>query len=257
MCNRDTTEKVIIVTTSWDDGHPLDLRLAELLDKYGLRGTFYVPLRHEGHAVMNNNEICCIQKKGMEIGSHTLTHPVLTKLPPHRVFKELIESKKLLEDILGEPVLSFCYTKGKFNNMLRSYVIEAGYALARTTVSFRTEGRFDPFCMPVTLQFFQHSRTTQIRHALKDTNLKGIMNYTRLCKMETDLNKLSDIFFDYVLTQGGVFHIWGHSWEIEKFDLWNLLERVFKRISNRKEVHYLTNLQTLDMVNQSQSLPTI
>jgi hypothetical protein len=32
------------ITTSWDDGHPSDLRVAELLIKHGLRGTFYVPM---------------------------------------------------------------------------------------------------------------------------------------------------------------------------------------------------------------------
>jgi hypothetical protein len=31
------------ITTSWDDGHPSDLRLADLLHKHSLRGTFYVP----------------------------------------------------------------------------------------------------------------------------------------------------------------------------------------------------------------------
>ena len=35
------------ITTSWDDGHPLDLRVAELLAKYGLQGTFYVPMTAE------------------------------------------------------------------------------------------------------------------------------------------------------------------------------------------------------------------
>jgi peptidoglycan-N-acetylglucosamine deacetylase len=245
-----------IVTTSWDDGHPLDVRLADLLCKYGLRGTFYVPLKYEGHDLINSKEISRIRQLGMEIGSHTLTHSILTQLNPQHAFKELIESKELLEDILGEPVLSFCYPKGKRNKMLRSSVIKAGYALARTTISLRIEDRFDQFCMPVTLQFFQHSRTTQIKHALKDMNLKGIINYIRLCKMETDLNNLSDIFFDYVLTRGGIFHIWGHSWEIEKFGLWDSLEGLFKGISKHKDVNYLTNLQTLDMAKQSQPLRT-
>ncbi len=37
------------ITTSWDDGHPLDFRVAELLSKYGLRGTFYIPMIAENH----------------------------------------------------------------------------------------------------------------------------------------------------------------------------------------------------------------
>ena len=250
MCDRNTAKKVTIVTTSWDDGHPLDIRLADLLCKYGLRGTFYVPLKYKGHDIIKNKMISYIRNIGMEIGSHTLTHSVLTELPLQRALEELIESKELLENILGETVLSLCYTKGKFNSMLRSNVIKAGYKLARTTASFRIEESFDPFCMPVTLQFFQHSWITQIRHALKGKNLIGIKNWTILCTMKTDLDKLVDLFFYHALKQGGVFHLWGHSWEIEKFGLWSLLENVFRRISNRQGVYYLTNLQTLDMVNQ-------
>ena len=115
---------------------------------------------------------------------------------------------------------------------VRSNVIKAGYKLARTTASFRIEDSFNPFCMPVTLQFFQHSWITHFRHALKGKNLIGTKNWTILCSMETDLDKLVDLFFYHALKHGGVFHIWGHSWEIEKFDLWNLLENVFRRISN-------------------------
>lgn len=241
---------MIIVTTSWDDGHPLDLRLADLLCKYGLSGTFYVPLRYKGHDIINNNEINYIRKNGMEIGSHTLTHQDLTKLPQQLVFKELIESKKILEEILGERVSSFCYTKGRFNRKVLSQVAEAGYSLARTTVSFRMESNFNPFYMPVSFQFYPHSIATHIRHTLKDANLKGIINWIKFLKMETDLTKLSDILFDHILQDGGIFHVWGHSWEIERFELWNSLENMFNLIANRHGVKYLTNLQTLELINQ-------
>lgn len=250
MCNRVITEKVIIVTTSWDDGHPLDVRLAELLDKYGLRGTFYVPLRHEGHDVINNNNVYYIKKMGMEIGAHTLSHPVLTELHPDIVFKELTESKKMLEDKLGEPVLSFCYPKGEFNNEVRSLVVEAGYRLARTTVSFRMEMDFDPFFMPVTFQFFPHISAVHLKHAMKNVNLRGIANWFGLLKMETNLTSLSDRAFNHVLKHGGIFHIWGHSWEIEKAGLWELLEKIFKLVSHHQEVHYLSNLQTIEMIRR-------
>ena len=40
-----------IITTSWDDGHPLDFKLAELLNKYNLKGTFYIPRSNAEHRV--------------------------------------------------------------------------------------------------------------------------------------------------------------------------------------------------------------
>ena len=244
---------MIIVTTSWDDGHPLDIRLADLLCKYGLRGTFYVPLKYKRHDIIKNQEICHIRNIGMEVGSHTLTHPVLTKLSQQLVLKELIESKKLLEDILGEPVSSFCYTKGRFNRKVRSKVIEAGYTLARTTVSFRTEINFNPFYMPVSFQFYPHTTAMHVKHTLKYANLKGIMNWIKISKMETDLTKLSDMLFDHILQHGGIFHVWGHSWEIEKFALWNSLENMFNHIANRHGVQYLTNSETLELIEGSGS----
>src|SRR6266508_120764 len=87
-----------IITTSWDDGHPLDIRLAELLANHGLKGTFYVPLNYHGHDVLDWSQLAYLRQLGMEIGSHTLTHPILTEIDPETVFIELHESKKKLED---------------------------------------------------------------------------------------------------------------------------------------------------------------
>ena len=48
----------LVVTTSWDDGYPADLRVAELLAKHGVAGTFYVPNRNlEGRPVLSEQEI--------------------------------------------------------------------------------------------------------------------------------------------------------------------------------------------------------
>ena len=241
---------MIIVTTSWDDGHPMDLRLADLLREYGLYGTFYVPIKNNGQKIIKSNEIEYIRKMGMEIGSHTLTHPDLTKLSQQLIAKELIESKKSLEDIIGEAISSFCYTKGEFNREIGSQVIQAGYSLARTTVSFRTGINFNPFYMPVSFQFFPHTTFTHIRHALKDANLKGMVNWIKFLKMETDLNKLSGMLFDHILQHGGIFHVWGHSWEIERFNLWKPLEKMFNYIANRNGINYLTNSQASELIKQ-------
>ena len=70
-----------IVTTSWDDGHPLDLKLAELLGKYNIPGTFYIP--------PENSERECLTPEGIhelsqyvDIGGHTLRHVCLTGMEP-------------------------------------------------------------------------------------------------------------------------------------------------------------------------------
>ena len=242
------TQKATIVTTSWDDGHPLDIRLAEMLARYAVVGTFYVPLRYESVRVMDKKDIRALRAMGMEIGSHTLTHPNLTKVDKDEAIYELVESKKRLEDIVGEEIVSFCYPAGKFNSVSRSCVIDSNYRLARTTVAFRTDCDFDPFCMPVSFQLYPHTRFVSLRHALKEGNLRGLLSWCRFWEMENDPVKLAQRVLPYCQSNGGIWHMWGHSWEIDKFHLWSVLEDVLRRISNLRDVLYLTNSQVLDTV---------
>ncbi len=70
---------------------------------------------------------------GHRIGSHTCTHPWLTRLPPARVREEISASRRKLEDRFGVPVLDFCYPYGDWNARVRDLVAEAGYRTAVTT----------------------------------------------------------------------------------------------------------------------------
>ena len=64
------------IVTSWDDGHPLDLRIAELLTRFGLTGTFYIARDYLDERI-TEAQIKALSCQH-EIGAHTLTHPVLT-----------------------------------------------------------------------------------------------------------------------------------------------------------------------------------
>ncbi len=250
MRNGTEVRLAAMVTTSWDDGHPLDIRLAELLRKYGVSGTFYIPLNYHEVPVMAEDAMRALSAMGMEIGSHTLTHPKLTTLREEQALHELVESKSRLEDIVGQPIVSFCYPAGKFNSRTRSWVAKAGYELGRTTLAFRTERRFDPFSMPVSIQFLPHPRLILIRHALKEGNLTGLLNWCSRWHMEFDPVHLVETIFEYILHNGGILHIWGHSWEIEQFRLWGALEEALKRIANMQGALYLTNSQVVGRVHQ-------
>ncbi len=70
---------------------------------------------------------------GHEIGSHTLTHPFLTRISPGEANQEIAASKKQLEDRFGVPVRHFCYPYGDWNTAVRDLVIAAGYESACTT----------------------------------------------------------------------------------------------------------------------------
>ncbi|MHB8520309.1 MAG: polysaccharide deacetylase family protein [Limisphaerales bacterium] len=69
---------------------------------------------------------------GHEIGSHTLTHPFLTRLSLAAAREEIFSSKHKLEDLFGRPIAHFCYPYGDWNEPVRDLVREAGYATACT-----------------------------------------------------------------------------------------------------------------------------
>ena len=102
------------VTISVDDGHPTDLRTVDLLHKYGLTATFYIPGVNEERIIMEPAKIREIDRQ-FEVGSHSLNHIRLTKLSPQRAWQEIVDGKKFSEDTLGHEVIAFCYPGGKFN----------------------------------------------------------------------------------------------------------------------------------------------
>jgi peptidoglycan/xylan/chitin deacetylase (PgdA/CDA1 family) len=235
--NRATDEKPI-VTLSWDDGHPLDMRVAEMMSNYGLSGTFYVPVSI-ARPQLNTHQLLELSAMGMEIGSHGLTHVPLTLSTA--VQSELTDSKDLLEQVLGARVSSFCYPLGKFNRNAASAARAAGYQLARTTLAFCIVRHFDRFRMPVTVQFAPHSCSIHLRHAIKEGNARGLSTWARRWHCETDLRQLSQKAFDDACREQGVFHLWGHSWEIEELGLWDAFREFCEYIGNRDNVNYLTN----------------
>src|SRR5438128_657052 len=92
-----------IVTTSWDDGHPSDLRVAELLRSRDVGGTFYVPItgRHGG-PILHGSHLRSLLSERFEIGAHALTHQPLPQFGSKDLAREVGACKKNLEDILGQ-----------------------------------------------------------------------------------------------------------------------------------------------------------
>lgn len=83
---------------------------------------------------------------GHQIGSHSLTHPNLRKIPPAQAREEISASKKLLEDTFGVAVQHFCYPYGSYTEVIRDLVAEAGYQTACTVkhgVSLPGESPFE------------------------------------------------------------------------------------------------------------------
>jgi peptidoglycan/xylan/chitin deacetylase (PgdA/CDA1 family) len=97
---------------------------------------------------MNMATLRQLAGQGVEIGSHTLTHPRLAALPVTAQRREIADSKKKLEDSLGQAVLHFCYPYGSFTEETIMLVREAGYQTALTCERKRVSLQDDLFRLP-------------------------------------------------------------------------------------------------------------
>jgi len=83
--------------------------------------------------IMNWEHIKELHSLGFEIGSHSLTHPYLSKIDPQKAWEEIYTSKVILEDKLGTEIKAFCYPYGDYSQQVRDMVQRAGYSIAFTT----------------------------------------------------------------------------------------------------------------------------
>jgi glycosyltransferase involved in cell wall biosynthesis/peptidoglycan/xylan/chitin deacetylase (PgdA/CDA1 family) len=236
------TERSVLVTTSWDDGDPLDLRVAELLTKYGLTGTFYVP-RSGQRAVMHVSEIRELSKT-FEIGGHTLEHVAIDRLSEGDARVQLSGSREWIEQLTGKDCRVFCFPGGKFRNKQLRLVREAGYQAARTVELLSTRS---PQCVdglwliPTTVQVFPHGPSAYAKNALKRFS-SSVMFRPRVGLIARDWAALAKELFFRAIKRGGVFHLWGHSWEIEEQGQWENLENFLMTICRwREELKGVTN----------------
>ena len=219
------------ITTSWDDGHPLDLRVAELLARYGLQGTFYVP-RTADTSTMTATQLRDLGS-AFEIGAHTVHHVDLTAATDQQVREELVEAKAWIEATTGASCPMFCPPKGRFSRRHLPLVREAGYLGVRTVELLsidlpRREAGL--LLMPTTIQAYPHGWLSYARNIVKRGAWANLWRFV-LHGRSSDWTTLARSYLDLVLDQGGVFHLWGHSWEVEHTNQWRRLEEVLRHLS--------------------------
>jgi len=235
---KDANTKKVIVTTSWDDGHKLDVRVAGLLKQYGIKGTFYVASKNrefkEGEA-LTELELCTLSRD-FEIGAHTVTHRLLTQVPESDVEEEITESKKLLENILKKDIVSFCYPRGKYSKKIAKYVAGAGFSYARTVKRFHTNYMVkNKLLAPTSIDTYDHY--SDVLSVLKFVHFNPFTFFKYFRKWDA----IAIEMFDRTRKHGGVFHLWGHSWQLEEHGDWNRLDKVLKHIGGHADVYYLEN----------------
>lgn len=198
---------------SWDDGVQNDLRCGLALMKHGFRGTFFLV-----HSAPMMKVCASLEAMGMEIGSHTWSHIPLSQRDPNQSVLECVQMRKAIEEAVGHPILSLAYPFGLTDgyDSRGNFVIQsaqlAGYWSGRIT----REGQ-------VNLQDQPNLMLMPVSGRWNDaTNV-----------LETKWAQVSQ-------RPAGVFHIWGHSWEMVTEDDWTRLDHLLEEFGHRPETWYTT-----------------
>lgn len=223
------------MTFSYDDGVVQDRRLIAIMRKNGLKGTFNLNSGFLGwtddvirngkvidHSHVSADEIPELYA-GFEVAVHTVTHPDLTKLSNSEIMDEVISDRKALEKIVGYPVRGMAYPYGTVNDTVQSILKTAGILFSR---SVEVTGDY----------------------SLPDNSL----NWKCSCH-HYDLEPLIDPFIEDAKS-AGLLSVWGHSYEFDQKDQWDLIENQMERLGNHDDIWYSTNSEVFNYLEACRGL---
>lgn len=126
------------IAITLDDGYKDVYTYAfPILKKYSLPAAIFIIVEEIGRKndKLAWEEIKQMQDSGLiSVGSHTLSpEPLVNLNSDEEVKRQIFESKRILEEKLGRPVNTFSYPEGRFNQLIRQLVIDAGYKVAVAT----------------------------------------------------------------------------------------------------------------------------
>ena len=216
-------------TFSFDDGVTQDIRVIEILDKYGLKGTFNLNSgkfgvkcpyetngRIVGRTLIEPNQVQSLYQNH-EVAAHTVGHFNLTELPDSCVTWQVERDREMLEALTGKDVRCMAYPCGGVNNDDRvANVIK---------------------------------ETTKIRFARTITSSYSFDVQKNLLRFQPTLHfrderlfALAEEFLALQTEERKLFYVWGHSYELDATDgAWERFEEFCRLIAGKKDVFYGTN----------------
>lgn len=223
-------------TLSYDDGVLQDFRLVEIFNKFNLKATFNLNsgIQSEDNFWMaNGTAIRRINKseihdlyKGHEVAVHSLTHPSLADLPRELIVEEVLKDKENLEELFGYSVRGMAYPYGTYNQTVIEVLRELGIEYSRTV------HQHESFELP-----------------------EEPLEWKTTCHHKNPkLMELADSFVNSDSGDLSLFYVWGHSYEFDLDNNWELIEKFCKQISNRSDIWYATNIEIIDYIKAQRKL---
>ncbi len=214
------------LTLSYDDGKEQDRRLIALFNQYGIKATFHINsgLFHAPKRI--KPEEFRELYKGHEVACHTVTHPTIARCPLPEVAEEVLEDRRALEKIMGYPVRGLSYPNGSLSKDIEALLPMCGIRYSRVV------GSSDSFALPENPYRWQ--ATCHHNHRLQE-----------LGEQFVGLFKQQYLYLMYV---------WGHSYEFDDRNNWEVMENFCKLVGNREDIWYCTNIEFMDAMDDFQRL---
>lgn len=232
--------KAKVLTLSYDDGVVQDIRLIDIMNKNGLKGTFNIntglycaedTVREKYYGRMKLSEAKELYiNSGHEVAVHALTHPFLEKLKPEQGLVEIIEDRKNIEKEYNQIARGMAYPFGTYSDKVVEALENCGICYSRTTKS--TES----FSLPqnwLTLHPTCHHNNPRLMELAKNF-VESKPDFKHSC----------------------MFYLWGHSYEFDNNDNWNVIEEFAEYIGGKEDIWYATNIEVYDYVKAYESIET-
>ena len=229
------------LTLSYDDGVQTDARLIEIMQKNGLKGTFNINsglFAKEGtvypagqaHRRMSKTEAYALYKdSGMEIATHAYNHPHLESLTTTEITGEIMMDRIDIENETGIITRGHAYPYGTFNDKVVESLKACGMLYARSVSS--------TFSFKIPEDFLR----------LQPTCHHKAGNLMELAKNFVELE---------VIAEPQLFYLWGHSYEFDGDDNWQVIEDFAEYIGNRDDIWYATNTEIFEYIENYKKIIT-
>lgn len=214
------------LTLSYDDGKIADRRLVEIFNRYGLKATFNLNAGKFGRDGRIQREEVAPLYQGHEVAAHSLTHPTLSRCPREIMVQQIFEDRRQLEALVGYPVRGFAYPNGQHTPDLHRLLPELGIAYARTIDS---TGNLRLPDNPIIWHPSCHH------------------NDRLLQRTEEFLARKKSQYLD-------LFYVWGHSYEFDSDNNWNVIEAFASLASHQADIWYATNIEIIDYLEAARRL---